>query len=54
MSFKGLLHGLFDSPLSKFQISNYHLPRRKFGLFGINIHYALNQGAHTSISATCV
>jgi hypothetical protein len=33
MPFKGLLNGHLDSPQSKFQISNSHLPRRKLGFF---------------------
>jgi hypothetical protein len=44
---KGLLNGHLDSPQSKFQISNYHLPCRKLGFFSINTFMcALNQGAH--------
>jgi hypothetical protein len=46
--FKGLLNGHLDSPQSKFQISNYHLPCRKLGFFSINTFMCvLNQGAHT-------
>jgi hypothetical protein len=47
--FNGLLNGHLDYPQSKFQISNCHLPRRKLGIFSINIFMrTLNKGAHTS------
>jgi hypothetical protein len=56
MLVKGLLNGHLDSPQSKFQISNYHLPRRK--LFSFFVFFfiintfmrTLNQGAYTSFS----
>jgi hypothetical protein len=48
---KGLLNGHLNSPLSKFQISNYHLPYRKLGFFCINTSMCvLNQGADTYFS----
>jgi hypothetical protein len=50
LRFKRLLNDHLDSPQSKFQISNKHLPYRKLEIFfSINTFMsALNQGAHTS------